>query len=192
MCFLINAGVLVMPEGDIVAMRAFPIHAAKSGLVEEQEHGGGGGGFAVVALYLIEGLANPVIIGFFGSDCNGGGSRLSVAAFYRWAFGEDGGNRGKLGEKGWEIVLDVLVKCNHVFVGVACNDFPFNRHIRRLGVGKHGEENASTTEERLVIIFQAARGVFDDLVDNLCLSAHPFERGFDEVAVRKHGLRPGV
>jgi len=192
MCFLINAGVLVMPEGDIVAMRAFPIHAAKSGLVEEQEHGGGGGGFAVVALYLIEGLANPVIIGFFGSDCNGGGSRLSVTAFYSWAFGEDGGKRGKLGDEGWEAVLDVLVQGNNVFVGVACNDFAFNRHIRRLGVGKNGEENASTAEERLIVVFDAARGVFDDLVDNLRLSAYPFQRRFDKVAVRKHGWRPRV
>lgn len=192
MCFLINAGVLVMPERDIVAMRAFPIDAAKSGLVEEQEHGRGGRGFAVVALYLIERLANPVIIGFFGSDCIGRGSRLAISAFYRGAFGEDGGKRGKLGEEGWEAVLDVFVKCNHVFIGVAGYDFAVNSHIRRLGVGKHGEENASTTEERLIVIFQAARGVFDDLVDNLRLSADPFERGFDKVAVRKHGGRPRV
>jgi len=39
MCFLINAGVLVMPERDIVAMRSFSINAAKSGLVQEEEHG---------------------------------------------------------------------------------------------------------------------------------------------------------
>lgn len=109
MCFLVNTGVLVMPERDIVAMRAFPIDSAKSGLVEEEEHGGGGRGIAVGALYLIEALANPVIIGFLGSDCSGGGRRLSVAAFYRWAFGEDGGKRGQLGEESWEILLDVLV-----------------------------------------------------------------------------------
>jgi hypothetical protein len=192
MCFLINAGVLVMPERDIVAMRAFPIYPAKSGLVEEQEHGRGGCGFAVVALYLIEGLANPVIIGFFRSDCIGRGSRLAISAFYRWAFGEDGGKRGKLGEEGWEAVLDVFVKCNHVFVGVPCYNFAINSHIRRLGVGKDGEENASTAEERLIVVFNAARDVFDDLVDNLRLSAHPFERGFDKVAVGKHRGRPGV
>jgi len=143
-------------------------------------------------LYVIEGLTNPVIIGFFGSDCNGGGSRLSVTAFYSWAFGEDGGKRGKLGDEGWEAVLDVLVQGNDVFIGVACNDFAFNRHIRRLGVGKDGEENASTTEERLIVVFDAAGGVFDDLVDNLRLSAYPFQRRFDKVAVRKHGWRPRV
>ena len=192
MGFLINAGVLVMSEGDIVAMRAFPIDAAKSGLVEEQEHGRGGGGFAVVALYLIEGLANPVIIGFFRSHCSVSGSRLAVAAFYRWAFGEDGGKRGQLGEEGWEAVLDVLIKCNHVFVGVAGYDFAVNGHIRRLGVGKDGEENASTAEERLIVVFDAAGGVFDDLVQNLRLSADPFERGFHKVAIGKHRGRPGV
>ena len=192
MCFLINAGVLVMPEGDIVAMRAFPIHAAKSGLVEKEKHGRGGCGFAVVALYLIERLANPVIIGFFRSDCNGSGSRLAISAFYRWTFGEDGGKRGKLGEEGWEAVLDVLVQGNDVFIGVAGYNFAINSHIRRLGVGKDGKENASTAEERLIVVFQAARGVFDDLVNNLRLSADPFERRFDKVAVGKHRGRPGV
>jgi hypothetical protein len=192
MCFLINAGVLVVPIRDIVAVRAFPIDATKSGLIEEQEHGGGGRGFAVVALYLIERLANPVIIGFFRSDCIGRGSRLAISAFYCWTFGEDGGKRCELGKEGWEIVLDVLVKCNHVFVGVACYDFTVNGHIRGLGVGKHGEENASTTEERLVVVFDAARGVFDDFIDNLRLSADPFEGGFDKIAAGKHRGRPGI
>jgi hypothetical protein len=192
MGFLINAGVLVMSEGDIVAMRAFPIDASKSGLVEEQEHGRGGGGFAVVALYLIEALANPVIIGFFRSDCSVNRSRLAISAFYRWTFGEDGCKRGKLGEEGWEAVLDVLIKYNHVFIGVAGYEFAVNGHIRRLGMGKDGEENASTAEERLIVVFQAAGGVFDDLVDNLRLSADPFERWFDKLAVRKHRGRPGV
>jgi hypothetical protein len=192
MCFLVNAGVLIMPERDIVSMRAFPIYPAKSGLVEEQEHGRGGGGFAVVTLYLIERLANPVIIGFFRSHCNRCGTRLSVTAFYRWAFGEDGGKGGQLGEEGLEILLDVLVQGNDIFIGVAGNDFPFNAHIRRLGVGEHGEENASTTEERLVVVFDAAGDVFDDLVQNLCLSADPFERGLHEVAIGKHRGRPGV
>jgi len=109
MCFLINAGILVMAERDIVATRSFSIDSAKSGLVEEQEHGRGGRRFAVVALYLIERLANPVIIGFFRSHCNRCGSRLSVSAFYHWAFGEDGGKDGQLGEECWEILLDVLV-----------------------------------------------------------------------------------
>jgi len=59
-------------------------------------------------------------------------------------------------------------------------------------VGEHGEENASTTEERLVVVFDAAGDVFDDLVDNLRLSADPFERGFHKVAIRKHRGRPGV
>jgi hypothetical protein len=192
MCFLVNAGVLVMPEGDIVAMRAFPIHSSKSGFVEKEEHGGGGRGFAVVALYPIERLANPVIIRLFRSDCSVNRSRLAISAFYSWAFGEDGGKRCQLGEEGWEIVLDVLVKCNHVFIGVACYDFAVNGHIRRLGVGKHGEENASTAEERLIVVFDAARGVFDDLVDNLRLSTDPFQRRFDKVAVGKHRGRPGV
>jgi hypothetical protein len=143
-------------------------------------------------LYLIESLANPVIIGFFGSHCSVNRTRLSVAAFYRWAFGEDGGKRSKLGEEGWEIVLDVLVQGNDVFVGVAGYDFAVNSHIRRLGVGKHGEENASTTEERLIVVFEAAGDVFDDLVDNLRLSADPFQRRFDKVAVGKHRGRPGI
>ncbi len=72
---IIDGGILIMSEGDIEAVWAFPIEASEAGLIEKEEHGGCVDPLRVCS---IEAGTSPIVEGFLGSGALFGGLWASI------------------------------------------------------------------------------------------------------------------
>ena len=151
----------IVSEGHIEAVGTLPIESTEAGLIEKEEHGGGRCRVSLIILECGELGAYEIIEGLFI-----GALTVASTEFLQGA------------KKLRHICLDILVQINESTIRIAREDAPSKLNLSRAHLLKECKKHAPATEKGFMIIGYCLGKMAEHLVQKLCLTSDPFEKGF--------------